>query len=477
MNARIKTKMIKTTDIKPNPKNPKKHWVEKISESIQEMGYIEPIVIDENDVILAGHGRLKALLENGIKEVEVIVKKGLTAEQKERYMLLSNKIVEAGGWDYELLAEFDEAILTSSGFDQSDLDEIFGMEMEDNFDVQKELKKILKNGIRRVKDGDIWKLGEHKLLIGNCTKRENWERLFGSEKYDFLFVDPPYKIGMGVGNRKQKTKTGTKIRKFRTYDSIGLTNKDGKPLNDKSPVIKFGYKGNREYLGTTQAGGIPEYDQWLSIAKDFQNPMGANVMIFENWKNTRDLWDAIEKYWSVKNMIIWAVNNRCQGFSSKYKFFSKYDIAQLAGEGVLNQEYEEELDKYLQAKGQKLLDTYEIILYSNRGKSYWDKKKGSKWARINDHITWPAQTEASGGQNIIFGTKPLPVLTPFIKILSPRGGLVVDCFSGSGSTILASEIMKRRCYGIEISATYAEVILHRFERFTNKKAVKIGELK
>jgi len=471
MNAKIKTKVMKITDIKPNPKNPKKHWVEKISESIKEMGYVEPIVVDEKGVILAGHGRLKALKENDAKKVEVIVKEGLSEAQKEKYMLLSNKIVEAGGWDFELLAKFDESVLTNSGFDDSDLDEIFGLEVDDNFDVQKELQKILKNGVRRVKDGDLWRLGEHRLFIGNCTKRTSWEKLFGNEKYDFLFSDPPYKIGYGVGNRKQKTKDGTKIQKVRTYDSIGATAKDGKPLNK---VIKFGYKGNREYLGTTQAGGVPEYDEWLSIANDFQNPAGANVMIFENWKNTHDLWEAIEKYWRIKNMVIWSLKNRCQGFSAKYKFFSKYDIAQLAGEGVLNQEYEQELDDYLKTKGQKLLDTYEVILYGNQGKGYWDKKKGSRWARINDHITWPAQTEASGGQNIIFGTKPLQVLTPFIKILSPRDGIVTDCFSGSGSTILASEIMKRKCYGIEISTTYAEVILHRFEKFTGQKAEKIN---
>ena len=290
-------------------------------------------------------------------------------------------------------------------------------------------------------------------------------------------TDPPYKIGYGIGIRKQKTKEGFKLQRFRTYPSIGITKKDGKPLNiKKSPLqhIKyFGAKKNRGYLRVDRKGGIPVYDDWLSLANEFQNPKGANVMIFENWRNTVELWQAIEKYWKIKNMIIWWLTNRCQGFSARNKFFSKYDIAQLAGNGIQNEEYEEELDNYLKEKGQKLLDTYEVILYGNQGKSYWDKKKGTRWARINDHITWSASTEKSGEQNIIFGTKPIQILVPYIKILSPRNGIVMDCFGGSGSTLIACEIMKRQCRMIEIEPLYGEVILARFEKFSGKTAKKL----
>jgi DNA modification methylase len=220
---------------------------------------------------------------------------------------------------------------------------------------------------------------------------------------------------------------------------------------------------------------VSEYDEWLSIANEFQNPKGANVMIFENWRNTIALWQAIEKYWKIKNLIIWYLPNRHQGFSVKYKFFSKYDIIPLAGEGSLNEDYEEEMERYLKEKGQRLLDTYEIILYGNQGESYWDRKKKTRWAKISDHITWSAATEASSGQNIIFGLKPIQILVPYIKILSPRNGIVMDPFGGSGSTLIACEIMKRKCRMIEIEPIYGEVILARFERFTSQKAVKLKE--
>ena len=261
---------------------------------------------------------------------------------------------------------------------------------------------------------------------------------------DFLFTDPPYKI---------------------SYIKYGKVKK-GKG---------FGYLAQRKYLGVERKGGVPEYDEWFSIANKFQNPKGANVMIFENWRNTHDLWEAIEKYWKIKNLIIWHLPNRHQGFSRPGYFFQKYDIAPLAGEGKLNEEYEEELENYLKEKGQKLLDTYEVILYGQKGKSEWSRKKGTKWAKVADHITWTAQSEASSGQNIIFGTKPIQILVPYIKILSPREGIVMDPFGGSGSTIIASEIMKRKCRAIEISPTYGEVILNRVERFTGIKAVKLNK--
>ena len=320
------------------------------------------------------------------------------------------------------------------------------MERAEDYDAEKEFQKVLAGKERRCEEGDLWQMGEnHKLFIGDACKKESWEKVLGNERFDFLFTDPPYKLAYTKNRFKgwMKTKTG------------------------------FGYRKQRRYLGVEKKGEVPEYDEWLSIANRFQNPKGTNIMIFENWRNTHDLWEAIEKYWKIKNLIIWWLPNRHQGFSRPGYFFQKYDIAPLAGDGEINQEYEEELDNYLEEKGQKLLDSYEIILYGSRGKSYWDKKKGTRWAGISDHITWATATEKSSGQSMIFGTKPIPILVPYIKILSPRNGIVVDPFVGSGSTIIASEIMKRKARCIEFSPIYGEVILNRVEKFIDEKAKKI----
>jgi site-specific DNA-methyltransferase (adenine-specific) len=160
----MEIKKIKIEEIKPNPKNPKKHEVELIANSIKEMGYIEPIVIDENNVILAGHGRLKALKELKQEKVEVIIKRGLTKKQKEKYLLLSNKLTEKGGWDDDLLKEFDEDLLSDAGWDSEELDNIFQDEVEEKDDEVPEIPKKPKSKL-----GDIYQLGR-KVFCKNCKK-------------------------------------------------------------------------------------------------------------------------------------------------------------------------------------------------------------------------------------------------------------------------------------------------------------------
>ncbi len=464
--------------LRPSEYNPRfwsKEAIAQLKESVKRYGFVDPLLVNSannrKNIVIGGHFRLSIAKELGIKEVPVVYINIPDIEKEKELNIRLNK--NLGDWDWGLLADFDEDFLAGIGFSDEEMDQIFGLEIDEEFDVERELNKVLAGGLKGVKDGDLWQLGEHRLVIGDCVERKNWKKVLGQEKFDFLFSDPPYKLSYARRMRKIKTNEGTKLKKDRVYESVGMTDKKGRFKGWVKTKNGFGYRGQRSYLGVEKRGGVPGYDEWLSLANKFQNPKGANVMIFENWRNTVELWQALEKYWRIKNMVIWWLPNRCQGFSRPGFFFQKYDVSPLAGEGILNEGYEEELENYLKEKGQKLLDTYEVILYGQQGKAYWDKKKGTRWARVNDHITWTAETEKSGGQNIVFGTKPIQVLVPYIKILSPRNGIVVDCFAGSGSTIIASEIMKRKCRAIEVSEIYAEVILSRWEKFTGKKAKKL----
>lgn len=479
----MEVKNVPIEELKPTDYNPR-GMTEKekkdLTESILKFGMVEPIVVNgaENrkNVIIGGHQRFYICKELGWKEMPVVYVNIPEIEKEKELNLRLNR--NLGHWDWDLLAKFDESLLKDIGFSNEELDEVFGLEVDDEFDLEKEFKKAIKNP-KGVKEGDLWQLGEHKLYIGDAVKKESWEKVLGEERFDFLFTDPPYKIGYGIGIKKQKTKEGFKLYQYRTYPSIGITNKDGESFDiEKSPLKRmvkyFGAKKNRGYLGVDKKGRLPEYDEWLSIANEYQNPKGANVMVFENWKNIREIWSAIEKYWKVRNMIIWWLPNRHLGWGRSWVHFNKYDIAPLAGEGILNEEYEKELEDYLKEKGQKLLDSYEVILYGQKGKSEWSRKKGSKWAKVSDHITWTAEETISGRvENIIFGKKPIQILVPYIKILSPRDGIVMDCFGGSGSTLIACEIMKRRCRMIEIEPLYGEIIINRWEKFTKKSAIKL----
>lgn len=165
-------------------------------------------------------------------------------------------------------------------------------------------------------------------------------------------------------------------------------------------------------------------------------------------------------------MIIWHLPNRVQGFAAKYKFFNKHDIAIVgtAKDNIqLNETVEEEL----------LQNEYETALYAMSGKPQFESyEKGKKYCPT-DFISYKASDEKSSGQGIIFGTKPVEILIPYIKVLTKRDDLIVEPFSGSGSTLIAATKMKRRCYGMEKSPVYCEVIKKRWEKLTGKKGEKI----
>lgn len=414
----------KVSDLKPfegNPRQATEKEVKDLSMSIERFNLADPLVINIDNIVIGGNFRLRVLKEKGIKEIDVRVpNRVLTKKEAEELNIRLNK--NQGLWDFDLLANFDEELLKDTGFTGEELDEIFNLKNGEEFNVEKEFEKAIKNP-RGAKEGDIWQLGIHKLLIGDATKKESWERLLGKERFDFLFCDPPYRLKCDQRNGKKG----------------------------------FGYKGNRSYLGVEMKGKVPEYGEWLSSANEFQNPNGANVMIFENWRNTVELWQAIEEYWKIKNMIIWYAPNRHAGFPVVHSFFNKYDIALYGGKGIFNKKHEKEFLIYYSDQKSKFLDEIPIDI-----------------KRFSDHITWTVETEKTTGQKIVFGAKPVQILIPYIKILSSRDSIVIDCFGGSGSTLIASEIMKRQCRMIEMSPGYSEVILARWEKFTGKKAELIS---
>jgi len=120
-----------------------------------------------------------------------------------------------------------------------------------------------------------------------------------------------------------------------------------------------------------------------------------------------------------------------------------------------------------------LQNEYETALFAVSGRPQWGSyEKGKKYCPT-DFVEYRAADEKSSGQGIIFGTKPVEILIPYIKVLTKRGDLIIDTFLGSGSTLIAAAKLKRRCYGMEKVPTYCEVIKKRWENFTGQKAIKI----
>jgi len=191
-----------------------------------------------------------------------------------------------------------------------------------------------------------------------------------------------------------------------------------------------------------------------------------HIIVYENWKNIRTIWNEMEKYWKVKNMIVWHLPNRVQGFAAKYKFFNKHDIAMVGSS-------EEAREMDLKPEDELLQNEYETALYAIQGKPHWEGYEKGKKICPTDFIEHKAADEKSSGQGIIFGTKPLEILIPYVKVLTKRGDLILEPFGGSGSSLMAATKMNRRCYLMEKSPTYAEVIRNRWEKMTGLKAKKI----
>jgi len=423
----------------PSDYNPRK-WntdaLTNLKESIEKFGLIDPIIVNSapnrKNVVIGGHFRLKVAKDLGYKEIPVVYLNIPDIEKEKELNLRLNK--NTGDWDYDLLNQFDENFLSDLGFSSEELDSIFNIETSEEFDLKKELEKLDIKNIT-IQKGDIHQLGTHRLMCGDSTIEKDMLKLMGNQKANMCFTDPPYILNYLKGGKRHG-----------------------------NPTTGFGAKKNRRYLETDVLP--PDFtEKWMAnihkIAKE-----DFHIIVYENWKNLKTIWNEMEKYWQVKNMLVWHLPNRMQGFAAKYKFFSKHDIAMVGSsteEQSLNLKEEQDL----------LQNEYETALYAIQGKPHWEPyKKGNKYCPT-DFIEYKAADEKSSGQGVIFGTKPTEILVPYIKVLTKRNDLIVEPFGGSGSTMIASEKLKRHCFVMEKSTVYCEVIKKRWESLTSKKSKKL----
>ena len=439
-NIPIQTTEIAISELIPASYNPRRHDAvanEQLKQSIERFGLVDPIIVNScptrKNVIIGGHFRWEVAKELGYKTVPVVYIDIPELEKEKELNLRLNK--NTGEFDWNLLAKFDESFLAFAGFSSEELDNVFDIDMPEKFSLEKELQKLNIQQIN-VKKGDVYSLGESKLMCGDSTIIEDMLKLMNGEKADMCFTDPPYILDYLNGKKKHGT-----------------------------AVTGFGAKQNRRYLETDVIP--PDFtEKWMANISKIQKEH-FSIIVYENWKNIRIIWGVMEKHWRVKNMIVWHLPNRVQGFSAKYKFFSKHDIAMVGASKTVDVEFNHEQEE------DGLQSEYETALYAISGKPHWEGYEKRKKIQPTDFIEHIAADEKSSGQGIIFGTKPIEILIPYIKVLTKRGDLIVEPFSGSGSTLIASTKMKRRCYGMEKSPVYTEVIIKRWEKFTGQKAKKI----
>lgn len=194
--------LIAVSKLVPHVNNARTHnaqQITKLRSSLREFGFINPVIIDSDYNVIAGHGRILAAKEEGIEEVPCVFVDYLTPAQKKAYILADNRMAMDAGWDEELLRVEIEALQAESfdvgltGFDEKDIEELFAGEdgdaQDDDFDVDEELQKP-----PVTKSGDVWLLGNHRLVCGDSTKEETYAVLMDGKKANLVVTDPPYNV-------------------------------------------------------------------------------------------------------------------------------------------------------------------------------------------------------------------------------------------------------------------------------------------
>jgi hypothetical protein len=302
--------------LKPAPYNPRtwsKEAERQLKESISRFGIVNPLLANNapgrEGIVIGGHFRLALLKEMGFKEVPVVYVNIPDIEKEKELNIRLNK--NTGEFDWDLLAKFNEDFLADIGFSSVDLDEIFPIdETPEEFDLEKELKKLDITKIE-IQKGDVWRLGDSKIMCGDSTIESDMLKLMGDEKADMCLTDEPYIL-----------------------DYLHGKDRHGKATEG------FGLKKNRRYLETES---IPDdfIEKWMANVAKVAKP-DFSIIAYEHPKNLRLLWNELEKHWRYRGTIIWKIPNRMQGFAGKYKLFNKFDVAIVGtgGDVSLNDEPE-----------------------------------------------------------------------------------------------------------------------------------------
>jgi site-specific DNA-methyltransferase (adenine-specific) len=385
---------VKISDVKTNPKNPrliKDDKFKKLVKSIEEfpqMLELRPIVVDENNIVLGGNMRLKACIEVGLKEVYIVKADDLTEQQKDEFIVKDN--VGFGEWDWDILAnEWDTEKLQDWGLDLPlDLNVEELEAEEDDFNIPE-------GGIETdIVLGDLFEIGEHRLICGDSTDSDAVARLMDGQKADMVFTDPPYLM-----------------------DFTGGIHADGsKSFNSKH-------------------GGIKNDKMSKEDGDDFLDAINANIQLFVNGAfyicfyrlKLGEYFESLKRTGlEVRALITWNKGNHT----------------------LSNSDYMSKCEHIFYGW------VKEHNFYGgNNGMDIWDIPRTQK----NElHPTM----------------KPIPLCEKAISDASKAEDKVLDLFLGSGSTMVASHQLKRKCYGMELDPKYCQVIIDRMKKLDPSLEIK-----
>ena len=435
-------KYIKLSELKPHPKNPRVHpdkLITKLARSIGEFGFTNPVLVDADNRILAGHARCKAAEKMGMESVPALVLP-LTGAAADAYVIADNKLNELSSWDEavlaDLVAEIDAANfdVELTGFDPDEIDALLSPKgcVDDGFDEEKAKKTVEENGGAVTQTGDIWLLGGHRLMCGDSTNLADFEKLMDGQRAQLCVTSPPYGVG-------------------KEYEKKGL-----EPwLDTMRPAIKNIYRHSG--IVVINLGDL------FSTASQFIEPTFAHCIEMLSESGYRPIW-----------IRIWDKKRQALSNSAPYHLATNKPIGDAEWLGAFAGD-EETADDLV------VLDDHGYIVAA-AGHNYRFVKRLSRAERKEwgyssmwriASVQGAARTKDRLDERNHKARFPVELPWRCIKMHSDKGDIVLEPFSGSGTTIIAAEQTERQCYAMELSPLYCDIAVRRWEEFTGEKAVRL----
>ncbi len=408
----------KIASLRPYKRNARTHsdkQIHQIAASIEAFGFTNPVLIDADNTIIAGHGRVEASKQLKLSTVPTIRLEHLSEVQLRAYVLADNRLAESAGWDDNVLAielqhlsEIDlDFSIEVTGFETAEID--FLLEDVHNADASEdpadEIYEVADTAI--CKTGGLWLLGDHRLICGDSLQQETYKTLMRGESARMVFTDPPYNVPVQ-----------------------GHVSGLGRATHREFAMVS-GEMSSDEFAGflAQVLGHLKQY------AMD-----GALLYVCMDWRHVGEMDRAtLMSGLATKNICVWAKSNGGMGSLCR----SRHEFVFVLKSGTAAHVNNVQLGRY----GRYRTNVWEYAGVNSFGRS--------RDADLEDHPT----------------VKPVTLVADAIRDCSKRNDIILDAFGGSGTTLLAAERTGRKARLIEIDPAYCDVTIRRWQRMTGEKAV------
>jgi len=454
----VKVQQRKTDEIKPYERNPRRNdeAVDAVAESIRRFGFRQPIVVDEAGVIVVGHTRWKAAKKLKLAKVPVHVATGLTAAELKAYRLADNRSAEAASWDLELLplelsdlkaSDFDMGVL---GFDEDELARLLGEEpaggLTDPDDVPDP------PDVAKTTPGDLWVLGDHRLLCGDSGKAADVDRLLDGAPIHLVNTDPPY--GVKVEPRSNNAIAAGMSSFGASKEGVKALDAKGMHHSGFDVARRKAKRTHHQKLDLARHPGKAKATHKKMRAKD--RPLLNDFLSDKDFDELLNLWfeNIARVLLPGRAAYIWGGYANCANYPPALKRHGLY-----FSQAIIWHKMHPVLTR------KDFMGDHEWCFYC------WREGGAHKFYGPNNATdVW--QVKKVNPQSMVHLTeKPVELAVRAIQYSTRRGETVLDLFGGSGSTLIAAEQTGRRSFLLELDPPYCDVIVQRWEAFTGRRAV------